>query len=61
MQHNSNRRDMREAQDVRYRVKKINERLADYIPPRDTWNPADEAVFKPIDLYRVSLEEAQDM
>jgi hypothetical protein len=52
---------MREAQDVRYRVKKINERLADYIPPRDTWNPADEAVFKPIDLYRVSLEEAQDM
>jgi hypothetical protein len=61
MQIENNRREMSEAQDVQYRVKKINERLADYIPPRDTWNPADEAVFKPIDLYRVPLEEAQDM
>jgi long-chain-fatty-acid---luciferin-component ligase len=52
---------MSEAQDVQFRVKKINELLADYIPPRDAWNPADESVFKPIDLYRVPLEEAQDM
>ena len=39
----------------------VDELLVDYIPPRDTWNPADETVFKPIDLYRVPLEEAQDM
>ena len=48
-------------QDVKDRVRRLNELLVSYIPPRGTWNPADEAVFKPIDLYRVLLEEAQDI
>ena len=48
-------------QDVKSRVSRLNKLLADYIPPRDTWNPADESLYKPIDLYQVPLEEAQDM
>jgi hypothetical protein len=43
------------------RVAKLNERLARYIPPRETWTPVDEALFGPIDLYRVPLEDAQAM
>jgi long-chain-fatty-acid---luciferin-component ligase len=49
------------AQDVISRITKLNDLLAPYIPPRDTWTPADEAIFKPVDLYRVPLEEARDM
>jgi len=43
------------------RIKRLNERLARYIPPRETWTPADEALHKPIDLYRVPIDEAQAM
>jgi hypothetical protein len=43
------------------RIKVLNERLARYIPPRETWTPAEEALFKPIDPHRVPLEEAQAM
>ena len=43
------------------RIKILNERLARYIPPRETWSPADEAVFGPIDLYRVPIDEALQM
>jgi long-chain-fatty-acid---luciferin-component ligase len=39
----------------------LNEQLTHYIPPRDTWNPADESLYQPVDLYRVPLDEAQDM
>jgi hypothetical protein len=60
MQLNNSRRDMSETQDVRHQAK-VSELLADYIPPQDTWNPADEALYQPADPYRVSLEEAQDM
>jgi hypothetical protein len=35
--------------------------LADYIPPRNTWTPADEALFLPRDLYRFPLAEAEEM
>ncbi len=48
-------------QDVLIPQTPLDERLASYIPPRDTWNPADEALYQPIDLFRVPLEEAQDM
>ena len=48
-------------QDVKSRASRLNTLLADYIPPRDTWNPADEALYQPVDLYRVPLEEAQNM
>jgi Acyl-protein synthetase, LuxE len=43
------------------RVAKLNEHLARYIPPREMWTPVDEALFGPIDLYRVPLEDAQAM
>ena len=48
-------------QDVITLQTRLDERLASYIPPRDTWNPADESLYKPIDLYRVPLDDAQDM
>jgi hypothetical protein len=53
--------DIAPVEDAGSRARRLNERLAAYIPPKDTWNPADEAVFKPVDLYRVPLEEAQEM
>jgi hypothetical protein len=40
---------------------KLNERIAQYIPPRETWNPADEALYKPVDLFRVPLDEAHEL
>jgi hypothetical protein len=48
-------------QDVGERARRLDERLASYIPPRNTWNPADEALYKPVDLYQVRPDEAQDM
>ncbi|HYC19014.1 MAG TPA: hypothetical protein VEF35_00140 [Candidatus Bathyarchaeia archaeon] len=47
--------------EIEDRIKRLNERLARYIPPRETWTPADEALHKPIDLYRVPMEEARKM
>ena len=35
--------------------------LADQIPPREAWNPIDEALYGPIDFFRVPLDEAQTM
>ncbi len=48
-------------QDGKDKVRRLDERLANYIPPRDTWTPADEALYKPVDLYRVPVEEAREM
>jgi phenylacetate-coenzyme A ligase PaaK-like adenylate-forming protein len=31
------------------------------IPPRDTWNPIDEALYGPADLYRVDAKEAEKL
>ncbi|MGZ4848373.1 MAG: LuxE/PaaK family acyltransferase [Halobacteriota archaeon] len=47
--------------EVGLRVARLNDRLARYIPPRETWTPVDEALFGPTDLYRVPLEEARVM
>ena len=47
--------------EIENRLRKLNEKLADYIPPRETWTPADEALFKPPDLLRVPLDEAQEL
>jgi phenylacetate-coenzyme A ligase PaaK-like adenylate-forming protein len=52
---------MVQGQDVTSRIAKLDGLLADWIPSRDTWNPADEALYKPVDLFRVPLEEAQEM
>ena len=47
--------------EVGLRVGRLNERLARYIPPRETWTPADEALHTPIDLCRVRIDEAKAM
>ena len=52
---------MVQGQDVTSRIAKLDGLLADWIPSRDTWNPAEEALYKPVDLFRVPLEEAQEM
>ena len=52
---------MEVVQDVTPSLKKLNKLLAPYMPPRNIWNPADESLYKPGDLYRVPLEEARDM
>ena len=36
-------------QDVRDRVRRLDEQLAQYISPRENWNPADESLYKPVD------------
>jgi phenylacetate-coenzyme A ligase PaaK-like adenylate-forming protein len=46
---------------VGLRIAKLNERLARYIPPRETWTPAEEALYTPTDLFRVPLDEARVM
>ncbi len=47
--------------EIKDRVRNLNEHLARYIPPRETWTPAEEALYKPIDLFSVPLDEAQTM
>jgi hypothetical protein len=49
------------ATNVGLRVAKLNHSLARYIPPRETWSPADEALYGPTDLYRVPIDEAAAM
>lgn len=41
-------------------VKKFNSYLQNYFPAKDAWTPADEALYKPLDIYRVPLKEAAD-
>ena len=47
--------------EIENRIKTLNERLSRYIPPRETWTPAEEALFKPIDPHSVPLEDARAM
>ena len=49
------------AQDIKSPLIQLNELLAPYLPPRDTWNPVDEVIYQPRELYRVPLEEAKNM
>jgi len=43
------------------KAEQLNRRLARYIPPRETWTPADEALYNPPDLFRVPVDEARTM
>ena len=43
------------------RIRRLNERLARYIPPRESWTPAEEALYSPTDIYRVPADEARAM
>jgi hypothetical protein len=47
--------------DIKDRTRNLNEHLARYVPPRETWTPAEEALYKPVDLFNVPLDEAQTM
>jgi len=48
-------------QDVLSRLKRLDERMANWIPPRETWTPAEQALYRPVDLYRVPKDEAEEM
>jgi len=43
------------------RLKRLNDRLRKYIPPRETWTPVDEVIFTPTDFFSVSTNEAQEL
>jgi phenylacetate-coenzyme A ligase PaaK-like adenylate-forming protein len=47
--------------EIKDRIRIINERLARYIPPRNAWTPAEEALFTPVDLFRMPVDEARVM
>jgi hypothetical protein len=38
--------------EIKDRIKRLNKRLARYIPPRETWTPGEEALYKPGPLQR---------
>lgn len=42
-------------------IDRFNECVNKYIPPRNTWTPADEALYKPKDLFRIPLKEAEQL
>ena len=42
-------------------MKQLNTQLQKYFPSKDVWTPADDAIYKTEDLYRVPLKEAHEM
>ncbi len=42
-------------------IRFFNERVKNYIPPLEEWTPVDHALFAPPDLYRVPLDEAEQL
>jgi long-chain-fatty-acid---luciferin-component ligase len=52
---------MTQEHEITFRITKLNRLLADYIPPQDTWSPADKALYKPVDLFRVPCDEALEI
>jgi phenylacetate-coenzyme A ligase PaaK-like adenylate-forming protein len=42
-------------------IRHFNERVKNFIPSRDSWTPVDDALYAPDDLYRIPLDEAQQM
>jgi long-chain-fatty-acid---luciferin-component ligase len=42
-------------------TQQLHKLLTPYLPPRDTWNPADEVIYQPRELNRVPLDEAKNM
>lgn len=42
-------------------ILEFDRRLAKYIPPHGEWGPVEQAIFKPPDIYRVPLAEAEAM
>ena len=42
-------------------IDKFDKCVDKYIPPINTWTPADEALYKPKDLFRIPLKEAEQL
>jgi hypothetical protein len=42
-------------------IGKLEKCISNYIPPKNSWTPADEALYKPRDLYRIPIKEAEEM
>ncbi|PNX48172.1 MAG: hypothetical protein BV459_02895 [Thermoplasmata archaeon M11B2D] len=42
-------------------MEKLHTQLQKYFPSPDVWTPADDAIYKTVDLYRVPLKEANEM
>jgi phenylacetate-coenzyme A ligase PaaK-like adenylate-forming protein len=42
-------------------INQLNEQLRKYFPSPDVWTPADDAIYKTEDLFRVPLKEAHEM
>lgn len=42
-------------------MKQFNDQLQQYFPSKDVWTPTDDAIYKPDDLYRIPLKEANEM
>ncbi len=42
-------------------MKQLHTQLQKYFPSPDIWTPADDAIYKTMDLYRVPLKEAHEM
>jgi len=42
-------------------IQRLEKQVHQYIPPKNQWTPVDEALYKPVDLYRIPLHEAQQM
>jgi len=42
-------------------MKQFNTQLQKYFPSKDVWTPADDAIYRTLDLYRVPLKEAAEM
>jgi hypothetical protein len=52
---------MKDQQNVTARITQLDSLLTAWIPPQDTWGPAGEALYRPVDLFRVPLEEGRAM
>ncbi|MEF8879745.1 MAG: hypothetical protein V5A64_05070 [Candidatus Thermoplasmatota archaeon] len=42
-------------------IKKFNEQVKEYIPPKNKWTPVDEATYGPKNIYNVPTEKAQKL
>jgi hypothetical protein len=50
-----------EPRDFTITMKQFNGHLQKYFPSKEAWTPADDAVFKPDDLFRIPLKEGYEM
>ncbi len=50
-----------EKQDFSSYMHIFNDRLKKYFPSEKDWTPVDDALYKPLDLFRIPLHEAQNL